>query len=185
MRIGYARASTPEQAKSLEAQCAALNAAGCQKVFSDIASGAKADRPGLRQVTDYAREGDVLVVSRLDRLGRTTLDTLRTLADLDAAGIHVIAQDIGLDTSTPSGRMIITVILALGQWERETMIERTQEGLAHARAQGRVGGRPRKLSDEQVQAIRAALDADMGLADLAAVHGVSTRTISRVKGGSY
>lgn len=185
MKIGYARVSTASQSESLAAQRAALYAQGCADVYEDVASGAKAKRPGLDAMTRAVREGDTVAVIRLDRLGRTTLDTLRTLAALDAKGVHVIAQDIGLDTFTPSGRMVVTVILALGQWERETMIARTREGLAHARAQGRMGGRPRKLTDEQVQAIRASLGAKLSLKDIATMHGVSPRTISRIRDENY
>lgn len=185
MKIGYARVSTAGQSESLAAQSAALYAQGCADVYEDVASGAKAKRPGLDAMTRAARAGDTVAVIRLDRLGRTTLDTLRTLAALDAKGVHVIAQDIGLDTSTPAGRMVVTVILALGQWERETMIARTREGLAHARSQGRVGGRPRKLTDEQVQAIRASLGAKLSLKDIATMHGVSPRTISRIRDDTY
>lgn len=185
MRVGYARVSTREQAESLQTQREALEALGCTRVYTDVASGARADRPGLADLLDRTYEGDAVYVTRLDRLGRTTLDTLRTLTDLDARGITVTAADTGLDTSTSSGRLVIRVMLSLAEWERDVLIERTREGLAHARSQGRTGGRPRKLGDVEVQAIRAALETDMSPADVATMHGVSTRTISRVRAGTY
>lgn len=181
MKIGYARISTPEQAESLATQKQALLAQGCEKVYTDIASGARAQRPGLAEAINYAREDDAIVVTRLDRLGRTTLDTLNTIRRLDERGIKVQALDIELDTSTPAGRLIIKVIASLAEWERDLLIERTREGLAHARAQGRVLGRPQKLSPEQREAALQALASGMSQSKVAAAFGVSRPTIARLK----
>lgn len=181
MRLGYARVSTKGQQESLEEQRGTLIRKGCDRVFSDVASGARAERPGLAALMDHARPGDVVLVTRLDRLGRTTLDTLRTMTALDEAGISVSALDVELDTTTPAGRMVIRVMVALAEWERDVLIERTQAGLAHARTQGRVGGRPRALNAEQVTAVLASLEAGLSVADVARMHGVSPRTIRRVR----
>lgn len=184
--LGYARVSTPSQATSLEDQHARLTAHGCTRIYEDTASGARASRPGLDALRAYARPGDTITVTRLDRLGRSTLDTLHTLTELDADGVHVQALDVDLDTSTPSGRLVIRVMLSLAEWERDMLRERTREGLAHARAQGRVGGRRRSLTPQQVTAIEATLATGaLTLQEVAQLHGVSARTISRVKAGTY
>lgn len=181
VRIGYARVSTREQQDSLEAQRAALEAAGCTRIFSDTASGARSDRPGLAHTLDVLRQDDELVVTRLDRLGRSTIDTLRTIRALDDAGVRIVAQDLDLDTGTPAGRLVVTVLAALAEWERDTLRERTREGLAHARSQGRVGGRPRALTGETADAALAALRGGMPVAEVARVHGVSRWTIARLR----
>lgn len=181
MRIGYARVSTASQVESLDAQRGALAASGCTRFFSDVASGARSDRPGLGRLLDMAREGDEVVVTRLDRLGRSTVDTLRTIRDLDETGVRIVALDLDLDTGTPAGRLVVTVLAALAEWERDTLRERTREGLAHARAQGRVGGRPRALTGETADAALAALRGGMPVAEVARVHGVSRWTIARLR----
>ena len=105
MKVGYAcvSTSTSAQVESLRAQSLELKTAGCERVFTDIASGARSDRPGLAAAVAYLRAGDMLTVTRLDRLGRTTVDTLKTVRDLDARGIRVTARDLDLDTATPAG----------------------------------------------------------------------------------
>ncbi|MDK8178422.1 recombinase family protein [Micrococcus luteus] len=182
---GYARVSTRDQAESLEAQKLALLGVGAQRVFADVISGAKSGRPGLREALGWLREGDMLVVTRLDRLGRSTVDTLRTVAQLEAAGVRLKALDPQLDTGTPAGRLVVRTIASLAEWEREVIVERTREGLAHARRRGRVGGRPRVLSPAAVDAVKAALEAGLSVAEVAALHGVSRRTITRVRAGDY
>nr|AAK62477.1 putative DNA-invertase [Micrococcus sp. 28] len=183
--VGYARVSTREQTASLDEQRERLTQLGAVRVFEDVASGARADRPGLAAARDFMRDGDTLTVTRLDRLGRSMLDTLTTLRDLDAAGIRVRALDLNLDTGTAAGRMVVHVMAALSEYERELLAERTREGLAHARAQGRTGGRRPSLTPQQVEAITATLAAGMSIRDVATMHGVSERTISRVRAGIY
>ena len=182
--VGYARVSTASQAESLAEQRERLHQLGAVRVFEDVASGARADRPGLAAARDFLRAGDTLTVTRLDRLGRSMLDTLTTLHELAETGVRVRALDLDLDTGTAAGRMVVNVMSALAEYERQLLIERTNEGLAHARAQGRHGGRRRVLTDQQVTAIEAAAGT-VSNADLAAMHGVSLRTISRVRSGTY
>lgn len=181
MKVGYARVSTPAQTESLEAQSKTLEGHGCERVYNDIASGAKASRPGLNAALDYLRPGDVLVVTRLDRLGRSAADTLATLKELGEREINVLALDVNLDSSTAGGRMFLNMATVLADYERDLLIERTRSGLAHARAQGRVGGRPKKLSDDAQQAVIAALDAGMSIRQVAELYGVSRWTIQRLR----
>ena len=182
--VGYARVSTASQAESLAEQRERLHQLGAVRVFEDVASGARADRPGLAAARDFLRAGDTLTVTRLDRLGRSMLDTLTTLHELAETGVRVRALDLDLDTGTAAGRMVVNVMSALAEYERQLLIERTNEGLAHACAQGRNGGRRRVLTDQQVTAIEASAGT-VSNADLAAMHGVSVRTISRVRAGTY
>lgn len=182
--VGYARVSTASQAESLAEQRDRLHQLGAVRVFEDVASGARADRPGLAAARNFLRAGDTLTVTRLDRLGRSMLDTLTTLHELAETGVRVRALDLDLDTDTPAGRMVVHVLAALSEWERDMIRTRTREGLAHARAQGRRGGRRRVLTDQQVTAIEASAGT-ISNADLAAMHGVSLRTISRVRSGTY
>lgn len=181
MKIGYCRISTREQAESLDNQETTLRAYGCERIYQDVASGSKAERPGLLDALTYAREGDAIVVTRLDRLGRTTLDTLRTVQELDERGVKVEALDVKLDTATPAGKLVLNVIAALAQWERDLLIERTKEGLAHARAHGRVGGRPPRLTETQRKAILTSLTSGMSQNEVASAFGVSRSTVARLK----
>ncbi|MBB4734793.1 DNA invertase Pin-like site-specific DNA recombinase [Micrococcus cohnii] len=180
--LGYARVSTRDQETSLRAQEETLLDAGAERVFKDEVSGMRSDRPGLAAALDWARDGDVLVVTRLDRLGRSTLDTLHTVRELDGRGVRVKAPDIDLDTSTPAGRLVMRTLVSLAEWERDVPVECTKEGLAHARAHGRVGGRPRVLSETDQAAIIAALEAGVSRADVARLHGVSPSHRGRSRG---
>lgn len=184
--VGYARVSTASQAESLAEQRERLHQLGAVRVFEDVASGARAARPGLVAARDFLRAGDTLTVTRLDRLGRSMLDTLTTLHELAEAGVRVRALDLDLDTQTPAGRMVVHVLAALAEWERDLLRERTREGLAHARARGRVGGRRRALSPADQDAVRAILaDGTLTLTQIGTMFGVSARTISRVHAGTY
>ncbi len=155
MRIGYARVSTADQ--TLEAQRDQLAAAGCGRVFADIASGADAGRAELAAALDYARAGDSLVVVRLDRLARSLKQLVATVEDLAARDVGLISLTEAIDTTTPGGRLVLHVFAALGEFERDLIRERTRAGLAAARARGRVGGRPPALSPDDLAAARALL----------------------------
>ena len=181
MKIGYARVSTNQQQDSLEAQQQALKAYGCEKIYTDQISGARTDRPGLKAALAYARENDSIVVTRLDRLGRSTVDILHTVQDLDNRGITIEALDTQLDTRTPAGKLVLSVLASMAEFERNLIVERTREGLAHARAQGRVSGRRPKLDETQQQAALAALASGMSEAQVAQTFGVSRSTITRLK----
>src|SRR3712207_6386249 len=143
MLIGYARISTLDQ--SLALQQDALRAAGCERIFTATASGARTDRPGLADALEHLRTGDTLVVWRLDRLGRSLEHLMETIRELHEQGIHFKSLQEQLDTATSGGKLVFHVFGALAEFERDLIRERTRAGLEAARARGRRGGRPRKL----------------------------------------
>lgn len=180
MKIGYARVSTKDQTLGLEQQRNDLVAHGCEKIYTDVASGSRSKRPGLEAAKADLRDGDVLVVTRLDRLGRTTVDTLKTIKDLDEAGQRIKALDLDLDTRTPAGRLVASVIISLSEWELDMIRSRTREALEAARRQGRVGGRP-TIPREKASAIIASVHGGMSVAETAKYHGVGKSTVYRLK----
>lgn len=147
--VGYARVSTTEQ--NLSMQTDALAKAGCARIFEDTASGAKADRPGLKAALDFVREGDVLTVWKLDRLGRSLPHLIETVSKLEARGVGFRSLTESIDTTTPGGRLIFHVFGALGQFERDLIRERTRAGLDAAAARGRQGGRKLVVTDDKLR----------------------------------
>ncbi len=156
MRIGVARVSTRDQHP--EAQQDALRAAGCEKVFTDKASGKLARRPELDKALLVAREGDQLVVTKLDRLGRSLENLIELSKALQARGVDLVVLDQGIDTSTAVGRMFFQILGAVAEFEHALMSERTVDGLEAARARGRTGGQKPKLGPRQVQLARQMYD---------------------------
>jgi DNA invertase Pin-like site-specific DNA recombinase len=150
--IGYARVSTAEQDTALQTD--ALRKAGCDKIFEDTVSGAKAERPGLAAALAYVREGDALVVWRLDRLGRSLPHLIETIGALEARGVGFRSLTEAIDTTTSGGRLIFHVFGALGQFERDLIRERTKAGLTAAAARGRKGGRKPVVTAEKLQRAR-------------------------------
>src|SRR3954462_6894153 len=146
--IGYARVSTTDQ--TLHLQQDALKQAGCSKIFTDTASGAKAERKGLEEALSYVRSGDILVVWRLDRLGRSLQHLIETIKELHSRGIGFRSLTEQIDTTTSGGKLIFHIFGALAEFERDLIQERTQAGLQAARARGQVGGRPKVLSQKKV-----------------------------------
>src|SRR5438132_1254238 len=179
MQIGYARISTGEQ--TLDLQLDALQAAGCAKVFTDTASGAKTERTGLSEALSHLRAGDVLVVWRLDRLGRSLRDLIDRLLDLDQRGIGFKSLTESIDTTTPGGKLIFHVFGALAEFERDLIRERTNAGLAAARARGRLGGRPKALGTARQLALATTLFADKkrSIPEICKTLGVSRSTLYR------
>jgi DNA invertase Pin-like site-specific DNA recombinase len=179
---GYARVSTDGQ--SLAAQDAQLRAAGCVKVFAEKVSGAKTDRAELAKALKRLAPGDVLVVTRLDRLARSTRDLLNTLATISEVGAGFKSlHDQWADTSTPHGRLMLTVLGGLAEFERELIRARTGDGRARAMAKGVRFGRPPALSAHQRREAIDRLAAGSAQADLARSYGVSQATISRLASG--
>jgi len=150
VRIGYGRVSTRDQHLDLEAQHDALTAAGCEQVYVDVASG-KLARPELDRTLACLREGDTLVITRLDRLGRSLPHLLEVSAELRERNVDLIVLQQQIDTSTAAGRMFFAVLGAVGEFERDLLSERTRDGLRAARARGRTGGRKSKLKPAHVR----------------------------------
>lgn len=149
MLIGYARVSTDDQ--NLDLQHDALKNAGCEKFFDDQISGSKLNRPGLDNAIEFARKGDVIVVWRLDRLSRSLKDLIEIVALLEKKEIGLKSLHEAIDTSSSSGKLIFHIFGALAEFERNLIRERTHAGLQAARARGRKGGRPKKLSNEKAK----------------------------------
>jgi DNA invertase Pin-like site-specific DNA recombinase len=178
MLIGYARISTTDQTLALQQD--ALKAAGCTKIFTDTASGSRADRPGLAEALSYARTDDSLVVWRLDRLGRSLAHLIETVQELQDRGVHFRSLQEQLDTATSGGKLVFHVFGALAEFEHDLIKERTMAGLAAARARGRQGGRPRKLGLDKLRQLRTlAADKTNSVRSICQTLGISKGTFYR------
>jgi DNA invertase Pin-like site-specific DNA recombinase len=179
MKIGYARVSTDGQA--VDAQVEALKHAGCEEVFSEIASGAKKDRPILKEAMAYLRSSsdDVLIVYKLDRVARSLPHLIEIMADLNERKIGFQSLSEEINTSTPGGKLLFHVMGAISEFERDLIRERTRAGLNAARAKGRIGGRPRQMTDDKINAVRELLASGTPVKDAAAAVGVSVPTLYR------
>lgn len=177
MKVGYARVSTTDQ--NLDLQRDALQQAVCDRVFEDQASGSRADRPGLAEAIDFARRGDVLVVWKLDRLGRSLPHLIEVVGDLEGRGVGFRSLTESIDTTTSGGKLIFNIFASLADFERALIRERTNAGLKAARARGRIGGRPRAMTDEKVGAAARLLRDGTPARDVARVIGVSVPTLYR------
>ncbi len=175
--LGYARVSTAEQTAALQED--ALRAAGCQRIWSDTASGTRTDRPQLVAVFDHLRAGDTLIVWRLDRLGRSLPHLIETIGELQARGVGFKSVQENIDTTTPGGRLVFHVFGALASFERELIQERTLAGLAAARERGRLGGRPTALSPAKLKQARKMIGEKTPVTEVAQVLGVSRATLYR------
>jgi DNA invertase Pin-like site-specific DNA recombinase len=183
MLLGYARVSTDQQDHAL--QLDALRAAGCDKVFVETGSGTRTDRPELAKVLEQARQDDVLVIWRLDRLARSLRHLIDIADDLNRRGVALKSITESIDTTTPSGRFMFNILGALSSMEREIIVERTRAGLIAAAARGRIGGRPPALDAIKVRAARAMLaSGTMTASEVARQIGCSPSTLYRhVPGG--
>jgi DNA invertase Pin-like site-specific DNA recombinase len=179
MLLGYARVSTDDQETHL--QIDALERAGCVRLFEEKASGAKADRPELRRLLETAREGDVVIVWKLDRLGRSLLQLIETVNQLHACGVQLKSLNENLiDTTTPSGKFLFGIFGLMAEFERDMLRQRTNAGLAAARKRGRVGGRPKSIDAAELKKARVMLaSGDYTKAEVAAELAVSRHTLWR------
>jgi len=177
MLVGYARVSTQDQ--NLELQLKALKKIGCKKLCQDQISGTKNNRPGLQLALEVLRKGDTLVVWKLDRLGRTVKGLVDLVNKLHQNGTHFKSITDNVDTSTPSGRFFFHIMASLAQMERELVGERTRAGLAAAKAQGRIGGRKRKMTKSKIESAKKLLASGTLPKDVARNLGVSIPTLYR------
>lgn len=177
MIVGYARVSTVEQ--NLALQVDELKKHGAAKIFEDKASGSIKDRRGLNQMIDILREGDTLLIWKLDRLGRSLKNLIELVSELNEKGIHFKSITDSIDTSTVSGRFFFHIMASLAQMERELIIERTKAGLESAKKQGRVGGRKRVMTDSKIKSAKKLLKAGELPKIVAKDLGVSLATLYR------
>lgn len=177
MKIGYARVSTDDQNLSLQRD--ALNAAGCERIFEDTESGAKASRTGLAACLEFARPGDVVLVWRLDRLGRSLSDLVQVVAGLEKQGVEFASLTEKIETGSASGKLVFHLFAALAEFERNLIRERTAAGLAAARARGRRGGRKPLAADKVAAAKRLYADKSNSPAWICKTLGISKATLYR------
>lgn len=179
MKIGYARVSTKDQKLSL--QLDALTAAGCEKIYKEHASGAKADRPELAKLIEHVREGDTVVIWKLDRLGRSLSHLVELVDELQQRKIGLISLNDPIDTTTPQGRFAFRIFASLAEFERELIRERTQAGLQSARRRGQKLGRPTGLSKEAENKARIAEslynEKKLSVVEIAKSINISKRTL--------
>ena len=177
MLIGYARVSTYEQ--NLDLQLEALKEAGCKRIYEDQISGLRSDRPGLQGSLDQLREGDIFVVWKLDRLGRSVKGLIEFVAQLEERKVHFRSLTDHIDTSTTMGRFFFHVMASLAQMERELIVERTRAGLKAAKNRGRVGGRKRKMTPSKIESAKQLLANGKSASEVAENLGVSVPTLYR------
>jgi len=177
MLIGYARVSTQDE--NLELQIEALQQAGCKKIFEDKVSGSRAERSGLTKAQDTLREGNTLVVWKLDRLGRSVKNLVDLVGKLHTKGVQFKSLTDAIDTGTASGRFFFHVMASLAEMERELTIERTREGLEVARQLGRKGGRKRQMTESKIKSAKKLLASGVPPRDVASNLGVSVPTLYR------
>lgn len=180
MLIGYARVSTLDQNPQFQVE--ELRKAGCEKIFTEKCSGAKADRPKLQEALEYARSGDTLVVWKLSRLARSLTQVMATVRQLEERGINLRALTQRIDTTTPEGRLFFHINAAFDQFQREIIIENTRAGLKSAREHGRIGGRPKIMTKERQKQIRAMIKDNAAypfISDVIRAAGIGRKTFYR------
>lgn len=176
-RLGYGRVSTGDQ--NPDSQKDALNKAGVDQIFLDTFTGTKSNRPELNRMKDQLRSGDTIVITRLDRLGRSTKDLLNLVSDLKDQGVNLEVIEQNINTSSPEGKLFFTLVASFAEFEREIMRARTIDGLASARARGRVGGRKPSMSQAKIATAKQMYAEGKYVKDIAEVLGVSRPTIYR------
>jgi DNA invertase Pin-like site-specific DNA recombinase len=177
--VGYARVSTTQQDHS--SQIERLAAAGADKVFTEKRSGLDGDRPELARCLEYVREGDTLLVTKLDRLARSTSDLYRVVSGLEQKGVAFkVLDDSAVDTTTRTGKLVMGILALIAEFETEIRRERQMEGIAKAKAEGRTGGRPKKVTDEVRLTVTRLRDEGQSIRAIAAGVGLSKATIQKL-----
>ena len=176
-RIGYGRVSTSDQ--NPDSQRDALKRAGVDQIFLDTFTGTKANRPELNRMKDQLRSGDTIVITRLDRLGRSTKDLLNLVSELQDQQVNLEVLEQSINTSTPEGKLFFTLVASFAEFEREIMRARTIDGLASARARGRVGGRKPVMSSAKIATAKQMYADSKAVKEIAEVLGVSRPTVYR------
>jgi len=177
-RLGYGRVSTADQ--NPDSQKDALQKAGVDQIFLDTYTGTKSSRPQLDRMREQLRSGDTIVITRLDRLGRSTKDLLNLVSDLQDLGVNLEVLEQNINTSSPEGKLFFTLVASFAEFEREIMRARTIDGLAAARARGRVGGRKSVMTQSKIEMAKKLYSEGKYIKDIADVLGVSRPTIYRV-----
>ena len=176
-KFGYARVSTEQQ--NLARQIDMLKAYGVDYIFNEKITGTKRDRPELLKLIDRIMEGNTVVIESLSRLGRSTKDLIELVELFDKKGVHLVSLKEQIDTSTPAGRLLFTLMSAIAQFERDVIAERTKEGLNAARARGRVGGRPKTDSQKLKQAIKLYQTKQYSIKEIEELTGIKKSTLYR------
>lgn len=177
-QVGYSRVSTSDQ--DTAAQVMRLEAAGCQRIFTETISSRVEHRPQLAACLEYLRQGDALVAVRLDRLARSTRELLEIAQGLENRGIDLVVLDQQLDTSTPAGKLMFSVLAAIAQFERDLIRERTLDGLARAKAQGKVGGRRPTIAGQRAQLVKRLAAEGQSVRQIAASIEASPSAVHRL-----
>lgn len=177
MVFGYARVSTQDQ--ELARQIDALGRYGVDEIFTEKMTGTKSNRPELNRLKDKVRTGDTVVVESLSRLGRSTKDLLSLIEDWNHQGVTLVSLKESIDTTTPTGKLLLIVLSAISQFERDITVQRTNEGLQAARARGRKGGRPRADSKAVSKAVRLYHTETYSIKEITAICGISQATLYR------
>lgn len=179
--VGYARVSTGQQ--NYEAQVDRLTAAGATKVFTEKRSGMDGERPELARCMEYVREGDLFLVTKLDRLARSTSDLYRIVTELTTRGVAFkVLDDDAVDTSTRTGKLVMGILALIAEFETEIRRERQMEGIARAKAEGRIGGRPKLITPDTEKAIHGLRERGLSIRKIAAEVGFSKASVQKVLG---
>lgn len=178
MLIGYARTSTIDQSNGMEAQLDELEKLGCEKIFHEQVSSVE-HRPELKAALEFCREGDTFVVTKLDRLARSVQHLWQTVDKLEGKGVYLKIQDMGVDTSTPTGRLMLTLLGGIAQFEREVMLERQREGIARAQAAGKYKGRKPTAREKSDDVLRLKAEG-LGASKIAGTLGISRASVYRI-----
>ncbi len=181
MLVGYARTSTTEQTAGLADQVAELTRLGCERVFEEHGSGVDNDRPKLREAIDFVRRGDVLVVTKPDRIARSAIDLLTTVKAVQAKGCEVRILSLGIDTTAPTGKLTLTVLAGMAEFERDLMLERQRAGIAAAKAQGKYKGRAPTARAKASEAAEL-WHQGMGASEIATKLQISRASVYRILG---